>query len=380
MPNRDEQQLGSPRDVPPVGRPRGAVWRSLQADGVVWEGQVLLVGDDVDLAARMIVTHRRVVFVRGGEVVLEMPRGWLRPEPVLRRDGVLELFVATPGGNLFDEPLRVPLRMREGHPAAGHIIAMLAPSGVRHIAPDTLSGLERAREATPPPRFGSFWDDEPDPLMGGNGLVGAVDDFDQHLDPPAETDQSHWAPIEPPDRVVRVPSNPPKRPSASAFPIAGMLPRDQRRSPWRLFIRVAALTVLLATAAALGAGKLDIQLPGAAKEPVLVAPTATIPPTGTPSQAAETPLSPDQESAISIGVGGPDAQASAADATATAAAVTPTETAAPVLAPTEAAIPTPASTPVHESVPTATPTPVATAPFAATAATADASPSPAAGT
>jgi hypothetical protein len=145
MPNRDEQQHGSPRDVPPVGRPRGAVWRSLQADGVVWEGQVLLVGDDVDLAARMIVTHRRVVFVRGGEVVLEMPRGWLRPEPVLRRDGVLELFVAMPGGNLFDEPLRVPLRMREGHPAAGHIIAMLAPSGVRHIAPDALSGLERAR-------------------------------------------------------------------------------------------------------------------------------------------------------------------------------------------------------------------------------------------
>jgi endonuclease YncB( thermonuclease family) len=382
MPNRDEQQHGSPRDVPPVGRPRGAVWRSLQADGVVWEGQVLLVGDDADLAARMIVTHRRVVFVRGGEVVLEMPRGWLRPEPVLRRDGVLELFVAMPGGNLFDEPLRVPLRMREGHPAAGHIIAMLGPSGVRRISPDALSGLERAREVTSPPRFGGFWDDEPDPLVEGNGFVGAVDDFDQYPDPPsAETDQSDWAPIEPPDRVVRVPSNPTKRPSASAFPIAGMLPRDKRRSPWRLFMRVAALTVLLATAAALGAGRLDIHLPGTAKEPVLAAPTATIPPTGTPSQAAETALSPGQESAISIGVGGPAAQASAADATATAAAAgTPSETAALVLAPTEAAIPTPASTPVHESVPTATPTPVATAALAATAATTDASPSPAAGT
>ena len=332
MPNRDEQQHGSPRDVPPVGRPRGAVWRSLQADGVVWEGQVLLVGDDVDLAARMIVTHRRVVFVRGGEVVLEMPRGWLRPEPVLRRDGVLELFVAMPGGNLFDEPLRVPLRMREGHPAAGHIIAMLAPSGVRHIAPDALSGLERAREATPPPRFGSFWDDEPDPLMNGNGLVGAVDDFDQYPDPPpAETDHSDWAPIEPPDRVVRVPSNPPKRPSASAFPIAGMLPRDQRRSPWRLLVRVAALTVLLATAAALGAGRLDIQIPGSAKEPVLVAPTATIPATSTPTEVPEAALSPDQESAIAIGVGGPAAQVSDADATATAAAAaTPTETPVPV--------------------------------------------------
>src|SRR5215213_4645788 len=381
MPNRDEQQLGSPRDVPPVGRPRGAVWRSLQADGVVWEGQVLLVGDDVDLAARMIVTHRRVVFVRGGEVVLEMPRGWLRPEPLLRRDGVLELFVAMPDGNLFDEPLRVPLRMREGHSAAGHIIAMLAPSGVRHIAPEALSGLERAREATPPPRFGSFWDDEADPLMNGNGkgLVGAIDDFDQYPDPPPpENDHADWAPIEPPDRVVRVPSNPPKRASTGAFPIAGMLPRDQRRSPWRLLLRVAALTILLAAAAALGAGRLNIQIPGAAKVPVLAAPTATIPATGTPSEVPETALSPDQESAITIGVGGPAGQVSDADATATAAAAaTPAETAVPALVPTESAIPTPASTPTPEASPTATPQPVETA---APAANTAASPSPAAST
>jgi endonuclease YncB( thermonuclease family) len=380
MPNRDEQQHGSPQDVPPVGRPRGAVWRSLQADGVVWEGQVLLVGDDVDLAARMIVTHRRVAFVRGGEVVLEMPRGWLRPEPVLRRDGILELFVTMPGADLFDEPMRVPLRMREGHPAAGHVIAMLAPSGVRHIAPDALSGLERAREATPTPRFGSFWDDEPNPLLTGNckGLVGAVDDFDQYPDPPPlELDHSDWAPIEPPDRVVRVPSNPPKRTIPNTFPIAGMLPRDQRRSPWRLLIRVAALTVLLATAAALGAGRLDIQVPGAAKQPVLVAPTATVPATDAPSEVPEAALSPDQESAIAIGVGGPAAQAADADSTATAAAAaTPPETPVPVLAPTEPAIPTPASTPVPESVPTATPQPVATA---APTVTTDASPPPAAG-
>jgi endonuclease YncB( thermonuclease family) len=377
MPSHDEQQHGSPHDVPPVGRPRGAVWRSLQADGVVWEGQVLLVGDDVDLAARMIVTHRRVVFVRGGEVVLEMPRGWLRPEPVLRRDGVLELFVAMPGGNFFDEPMRVPLRMREGHPAAGHIIAMLGPSGVRHIAPDALSGLERAREATPPPRFGGFWDDEPDSLANGNGLVGAVDDFDQHPDPPpVATEHVDWAPIEPPGRVMRVPSNPPQRPSPGGFPIAGMLPRDQRRSPWRLLVRVAALTVLLATAAALGAGRLDLQVPGLANEPVLVAPTATIPATTTPTAVPQTALPSDQEAAISIGVGGPAAQVSAADATATAAAgATPAETPVPSLATTAPAIPTPAATPTPLVVPTATPQPTTSA---APAATTQGSASPAA--
>ena len=160
--------------------------------------------------------------------------------------------------------------------------------------------------------FGGFWDDEPDPAMNGDGLVGAVDDFDQHPDPPpVTTEHADWAPIEPPGRVVRVPSNPPKRPSASAFPIAGMLPRDQRRSPWRLLIRVAALTVLLATAAALGAGRLDIQVPGSANEPVLVAPTATIPATSTARRAGGRALSPHQESAIAIGVGGPAAQVSA---------------------------------------------------------------------
>ena len=84
-------------------------------------------------------------------VVLEMPRGWLRPEPVLRRDGILELFVTMPGENLFDEPLRVPLRLREGHSAAGHIIAMLAPSGVRHIAPDAALAVADGRA---PPAVG----------------------------------------------------------------------------------------------------------------------------------------------------------------------------------------------------------------------------------
>ena len=386
MPNRDEQQHDSRQDVPPVGRPRGAVWRALQADGVVWEGQVLLVGDDVDLAARMIVTHRRVVFVRGGELALDMPRSWLRPEPVLRRDGVLDLFVTMPDANLFDEPLRVPIRMREGHAAAGHIIAMLGPSGVRRISPDALSGIERAREATPPPDFGGFWDDiERDPLPPGNGLVGAVDDFDQY---PEMLDSSEnlpdLAPLEPPDRVLRAPTSAQRRQHASAFPITGMLPRDQRRSPWRLLIRLGALTVLLGTAAALGAGRLDIQVPGSANQPILAAPTATVPATDSPSDAPATTLSPEEESAAAIGVGGPAAQISSADQTATvvaavAATETPTPvpaagTPAPITAPTEPVIPTPAAT-TAQRIPTATAQPSPTVAPAATE-----SPAPAAAT
>ena len=104
----------------------------------------------------MIVTHRRVAFVRGGEIVLEIPRDWLRPEPVVRRDGVLELFVLTPGSDLFAEPESFPIRMREGHAAAGHIIAMLAPGGVRRIAPDSLirdRAGPRGRPRSPLRRF-----------------------------------------------------------------------------------------------------------------------------------------------------------------------------------------------------------------------------------
>ena len=157
-----------------------------------------------------------------------------------------------------------------------------------------------------------------------------------------------------------------------------MLPRDQRRSPWRLLVRVAALTVLLATAAALGAGRLDIQVPGSANEPVLVAPTATpLPTTSAPTEAPQTALAPEQETAISIGVGGPAAQVSDTDATATAAAAaTPTQTPMPLLATTAPAIPTPAATPVPQAVTTATPQPAAAA---ASAATTAASASPATG-
>nr|MBA3450189.1 hypothetical protein [Chloroflexia bacterium] len=255
MSNSTEQHHSSPRDVPPVGRPRGAIWRALQADGVVWEGQVQLVGDDVDLAARMIITHRRAVFVRGGDLVLDIARDWLRPEPVLRRDGVLDLYVTMPDANLFDEPLRVPLRMREGHPAAGHIIAMLAPSGVRRIAPNALSGMDRVRESSPPAPFGGFWDDELDPPYAGNGHVSTHDPVDDagyltHDNSSA----ADWGPIEPPDRILRVPSTPSRGLATNAFPITGLLPRDQRKSSWGLIWRLGALTLLLATAAALGAG------------------------------------------------------------------------------------------------------------------------------
>ena len=321
---RDEYHHQSPRETPTVGRPRGALWRSLQADGVVWEGQVLLVGGDVDLAARMIVTHRRVVFVRGGEVVLEIPRGWLRQEPVLRRDGVLDIFVTTPESNPFDEPMRVSLRMREGHPAAGHIIAMLAPGGVRRITPDTLSGIERAREAsTRPTASENFW-------AGLETHSSTIDDTPRkeeslyRTSSAAELEDNHLVGVvEPREKLIRVSSNmPPGLGNATGFPIMGIAPRDQRKSPWGLFLRLTALTILLATAAALGAGRvhLSLPMPNGDTNAVLTAPTETAAPATNESDepaapAEETPvpasaLTPDEMTAVAIGVGGAETEPS----------------------------------------------------------------------
>ena len=67
-----------PEPAPEIRRPRGSAWRRLEAEGVVWEGQVVLIGEEVDLAARLIVTRRRVAFVREGSVVLTPVRGRAR--------------------------------------------------------------------------------------------------------------------------------------------------------------------------------------------------------------------------------------------------------------------------------------------------------------
>jgi endonuclease YncB( thermonuclease family) len=359
MPKREVEQHRSPRDVPTVGRPRGAVWRALQADGVVWEGQVYLVGDDVDLASRMIVTHRRVVFVRGGELALDIPREWLRPEPVLRRDGILDLFVAMPGSNLFDEPMTVPLRMREGHPAAGHIIAMLAPGGVRRILPETLSGMERAREAAPVPQFNGFWDDDGlDASWDEDGLDSARAEItDRERSGTGDSDVTEWLPVEPPDRVVRSSSAPARRPQTNGYAITGLQPRDQRKSPWGLFLRVFGLVVLLATAAALGAGRLNLGIPGGGggSEAILAGPSPTAAVVASPPAAPEAALLPEEEAAIAIGVGGSAAQATAASSSpASAAMQTATETPPPAASPPPPAViptpaPTAAATPAPES-------------------------------
>lgn len=122
--------------TPTVGRPRGAAWRALQADGIVWEGQVYIVGSEVDLAARLIITRRRLAFVRGGGVALETARDWLHPAPSLRPDGALTLFVQP---DATTEPTPLVVRFRDGRRAAAHVVSLLAGSGVRPVLPPSPS-------------------------------------------------------------------------------------------------------------------------------------------------------------------------------------------------------------------------------------------------
>ncbi|MGH2560506.1 MAG: hypothetical protein ACRDJH_15700 [Thermomicrobiales bacterium] len=110
--------------APIVGRPRGANGRALQAEGIVWEGQVLIAGDGIDLAARLIVTADRVAFARGGTVALDAPRAWLRPAPAMLPDGSLRFTIA-PGDGTTEELLVVP---SDGRRAATRLVSLLAGS------------------------------------------------------------------------------------------------------------------------------------------------------------------------------------------------------------------------------------------------------------
>jgi endonuclease YncB( thermonuclease family) len=109
---------------PDVGRPRGSALRGLEAEGVIFETQVLIVGGESDLAARLILTSKRLVLVAGGEIAIDIQREWLRPQPRLIAENGIRVFItpeaAEAGG---DQTERISLRARDGRGAAVQIIS-----------------------------------------------------------------------------------------------------------------------------------------------------------------------------------------------------------------------------------------------------------------
>ncbi|CAN5612495.1 hypothetical protein BH23CHL5_BH23CHL5_07350 [soil metagenome] len=108
--------------LPNVGRPKGSAWRHLQDEGIVWEGQVLITGDERDLAALLVVTNEHLVFVRGGEIALSIDRNWLDPAPVLRRTGTVQIWVTPPDESYTDA---ITFISRDGRNEAAMLLSLI---------------------------------------------------------------------------------------------------------------------------------------------------------------------------------------------------------------------------------------------------------------
>ncbi len=330
---------GTP-DLPLVGRPRGAAWRSLQAEGILWEGQVFLVGGEADLAARAIVTPRRLVFARGGEIALDVPRVWLRPAPFLRRNGAVVLNISPPGARYGEPPETLVVRMRDGHPAAGHLVAMLAGSGARRIPSDLDALAVAVRPALPDAR-----DDRERPawVRAENRDAEPSGPSEMDYQPPSRAREIP-APIWPEDRDLPSPAVSAERDAGGGTgwvredgpavvrqgppPVAPaqtrdwnlpfhqpLAPRSQRRSRWGWAFKLSGLVVLLGTAAAFGAGRIPSPLDSfMAAEPTPTIGAVLI------AEVTATALTP--EAALApAGVGGPSGPIGAADPVVTVLAV-----------------------------------------------------------
>ncbi len=111
---------------PEVPRPRGAIIDSIEQEGISWEGQALVVGHGGDIAVRLIVTSERLLLIHQGDILLETPRTWLMPAPLLVADNGIRVSITpegvVPGRNTTE---RLHLRIREGRGPAQQLVAIL---------------------------------------------------------------------------------------------------------------------------------------------------------------------------------------------------------------------------------------------------------------
>ena len=109
--------------TPDVPRPDLTIWQPLESERIRWEGQVLIVGQDSDLPARLVITGKRLALIAGGEIALEFPLGWMRPEPKLLTENGIRLYISPNGDSQIAQPML--LRARAGRAAAAEIAAVL---------------------------------------------------------------------------------------------------------------------------------------------------------------------------------------------------------------------------------------------------------------
>jgi endonuclease YncB( thermonuclease family) len=157
---RDQSDRSSEHlNAPEVGRPRGSVWRPLYAEGISWEGQVFIVGAEHDLATRLIVTKTRLAFISGGDIALDIPRRWLKPDA--RQTGEHKVRISiTPEGAIpgSADTDRLSIIVRDGNETAKLITSLTGKSTNRAIAEapiwDNRVGAAPAMALPPLPEFG----------------------------------------------------------------------------------------------------------------------------------------------------------------------------------------------------------------------------------
>ena len=377
--------------APIVGRPRGNAWRVLQADGIEWEGQAYLIGEQIDLAVRLIVTKRRVAFARGGGVALEADRSWLHPAPTMNRVGDVTLYLDPEGTG---ESEKMQLQFREGKPEAEHFVKLLggAPerSSARRASPvweswsSTANSLAWLDSPNPPPpsagESGLFppstgWETYDRGLPAGPAILGsgdfppiaeqaAKDASDEQRNLPARVEPAP-APPNPPAADNAASEEAPTKRAPWLVSIDGLAIRPEPRHRRALAIRLGGLAILLAAVAAIGANRLPNPTDDESNIPAPTSSTQQVASVdsgsgqngdGTGGDEASLPDVTANQTEVALGVGGDDGGTIEVSNTPTpepTATVAPTETSTPQ--PTETPTPAPTETPSPTPSPTETP-------------------------
>lgn len=123
MPQHQWSSAAHRSSTPDVPRPSADTWQTLESERIRWEGQVLIVGQDSDLPALLVITGKRLGLIANGEIALEFPLGWMRPEPKLTAENGIRLFISPDGNSQVSQPML--LRAKAGRGAAAEIAAVL---------------------------------------------------------------------------------------------------------------------------------------------------------------------------------------------------------------------------------------------------------------
>ncbi|HWV34804.1 MAG TPA: hypothetical protein VNZ55_04175, partial [Thermomicrobiales bacterium] len=191
--------------LPDVPRPTGRLWHALAAESIRWEGQVLIVGDESDLPALLVVTRERVALIANGDIALEIPRVWLRPAPQLGAENGIRMFISPDGS---DESSPLLLRARLGRGAAAEVVAVL-------------TGRSLPMPLSSPAVSIPSWKEK----IGASAPV-ALPQIEE--DAPVAASRQTWPPVE--QEGVAVRATRPAQARRGNLPVPGPVPTDVSRA------------------------------------------------------------------------------------------------------------------------------------------------------